>query len=385
MVWNECGLVSERTEFVRLACVEGVNFSELCQRFGVSRKTGYKWRKRYQEEGDQAMSDRSRRPVSSPSKTADEVEQQVLQIRDSHPAWGGRKIRKRMELLGVNELPSVSTVSAILNRHGRILPAESAKRQPLIRFERDQPNELWQVDFKGEFLMTGKSYCYPLTLLDDHSRFSLGIVACDNQKRLTVQEHFREVFGVYGLPEAIYVDNGNPWGGSHLMRHTRFTAWLMRHDVEVIHGRPHHPQGRGKLERFHRTLKLEALQDRSLKSLTAAQSCFDEWRDVYNLLRPHEALDLQTPSERYRVSDRRFTEKAGEFEYSDRYEVRRVNPVGQFSWRGSRYRISEAFQDHPIGLSATETDGVWEVSCCRFVVASLDERTGTITRHQPRG
>ena len=338
VVWNECGLVSERTEFVRLACVEGVNFSELCQRFGVSRKTGYKWRKRYQEEGDQAMSDRSRRPVSSPSKTADEVEQQVLQIRDSHPAWGGRKIRKRMELLGVNELPSVSTVSAILNRHGRILPAESAKRQPLIRFERDQPNELWQVDFKGEFLMTGKSYCYPLTLLDDHSRFSLGIVACDNQKRLTVQEHFREVFGVYGLPEAIYVDNGNPWGGSHLMRHTRFTAWLMRHDVEVIHGRPRHPQSRGKLERFHRTLKLEALQDRSLKSLTAAQSCFDEWRDVYNLLRPHEALDLQTPSERYRVSDRRFTEKAGEFEYSDRYEVRRVNPVGQFSWRGSRYR-----------------------------------------------
>lgn len=385
MGWKECDCVSERREFVRLASVEGVNFSELCRRFGVSRKTGYKWRKRYQEEGDQAMEDRSRRPTSSPLKTADEIEQQVLQLRDSHRAWGGRKIRKRMELQGVTGLPSVSTVSAILRRHGRILPAESLKRRPLGRFEREQPNDLWQVDFKGEFLMTGKSYCYPLTLLDDHSRFSLGIVACGNQKRLTVQEHFRKIFSVYGLPEAIYVDNGNPWGGSHLMRHTRFTAWLMRHDVEVIHGRPHHPQGRGKLERFHRTLKLEALQDRSLKSLTAAQSCFDAWREVYNLERPHEALDLQTPSANYQVSDRRFTEKTDEFEYSDRYEVRRVNPVGQFNWRGKQYRISEAFQDHPIGLSATATDGVWDVNCCRFVVARLDERTETITRHQPRG
>ena len=385
MGWKEFDRVSQREEFVRLAEADGVNFSRLCERFGISRKTGYKWRERHRACAEEPVVDRSRKPHRSPTQTPAEIEQKVLQIRDAHPAWGGLKIRKRLKVMGEKTLPSPSTIAAVLKRHDRISDAESAKRKPWTRFERERPNELWQVDFKGEFALNNKSYCYPLTLLDDHSRFSLGILACGNQTRQTVQSHFRNVFAIYGLPHAIYVDNGNPWGGSHLMRHTRFTAWLMRHDVEVIHGRPHHPQGRGKLERFHRTLKLEALQDRSLSTLAEAQECFDLWRDVYNLERPHGALDLETPSQRYQISERRFQEKTDPFEYSERYQTRRVNRVGQFRWKGKTYRISEAFQDHPIGLSGTQTDGVWDVSCCRFVVAQIDERTGEIRRHQPRG
>ncbi|WP_283435555.1 integrase core domain-containing protein [Neorhodopirellula lusitana] len=195
-----------------------------------------------------------------------------------------------------------------------------------------------------------------------------------------------KIFGIYGLPRAIYVDNGNPWANaSNKHRHTRFSAWLLRHDVDVIFGRPYHPQGRGKLERFHRTLKLEVLQGRSMTSLQEAQGHFDPWREVYNLERPHEALDLGTPAEHYRVSEREFVEQKEEYQYSDRYQIRRVNPVGQFRFRGQVYRVREAFQDQPIGLSETQTEGVWDVTYCRFVVASLNIRTGTIERHQPRG
>lgn len=386
MAWKECDRMSQREEFTALAVVPGANFSELCRRFGISRKTGYKWRRRYQANPDAPLSDRSRRPTRSPGKTSDLVEQRVLEIRDAHPAWGGRKIRKRMQNLGDSEVPSASTIAAIVKRHGRVSPQESQKRRAFCRFQRATANELWQVDFKGEFKLLNKKYCHPLTVLDDHSRFSLGIAACGNQRRQTVQSHFRKIFGIYGLPDSIYVDNGNPWASSsNALRYTRFSAWLLRHGVEVIFGRPYHPQGRGKLERFHRTLKLEVLQGRSLKNLKEAQACFDPWRDVYNLQRPHEALDLATPAEHYQVSPRKFVEQRGVFEYNDRFEVRRANRVGQFGFGGHTYRISEAFRDQPIGLSATKEDGVWDVWYCRFVVGRLNQRTQKIERHQPRG
>jgi transposase InsO family protein len=386
MVWKDCDPLSQRLEFVVLATAEGANITQLCRRFGVSRKTGYKWCQRYRAGGVEAMSDRSRRPVESPSKTCGFVEEKVLEIRDAHPAWGSRKIRKRLQLANVRPIPAASTITAILHRHGRISSEESGKHRAFGSFEREQPNELWQVDFKGEFKLSDKSYCFPLTVLDDHSRYSLAVIACSNQQRQTVQDHFRDVFRVYGLPRAIYVDNGNPWSnGHHGMRHTRFSAWLMRHDVDVIHGRPYHPQGRGKIERFHRTLKLEALQGHCFDTLEEVQSRFDPWRESYNLDRPHESLELETPSTRYRVSEREFHEQTGAFEYSDRYEVRKTNRSGQLKFRGHAYRISEAFIDEPIGLSPTSEDGLWDVWYCRFVVGRLDERTGLIERHQPRG
>ena len=216
MGWKEFDRVSQREEFVRLAEADGVNFSRLCERFGISRKTGYKWRERHRACAEEPLVDRSRKPHRSPTQTPAEIEQKVLQIRDAHPAWGGLKIRKRLKVMGEKTLPSPSTIAAVLKRHDRISDAESAKRKPWTRFERERPNELWQVDFKGEFALNNKSYCYPLTLLDDHSRFSLGILACGNQTRQTVQSHFRNVFAIYGLPHAIYVDNGNPWGGKSL-------------------------------------------------------------------------------------------------------------------------------------------------------------------------
>ena len=376
MSWKESDRVSERLEFVRLASVEGANISALCGRFGVSRKTGYKWIARFRSEGKEGLSDLSRRPNHSPAQTDAEVERVVVQLRQQHPTWGGRTLRKRLEVLGHQDLPSASSITRILHRHNLISRDDSNKHKSFESFERNEPNALWQIDFKGDFPMSCGRRCYPLTLIDDHSRFSLGIYACGNQRRSTVQRHFREVFDRYGIPRAIYVDNGNPWGTSgSRTRHSRLSVWLMRQDIDVIHGRPYHPEGRGKIERFHRTLSQEVLQDRRIATLTEAQSIFDPWRSMYNQERPHHALGLDVPASRYRISDRSFEEVSGKFHYSDRFETRRIHKTtGQFRFQGSVYRISEAFSGQSIGLSPTLVDGVWDIYFCRFLIGRLDHR-----------
>ena len=381
MCWKESDRVSERFEFVRLASVDGANISLLCVRFGISRKTGYKWLKRWKLEGKSGLVDRSRRPANSPNRSSASIEEAVVSLRHKAPAWGGRTLRRRLENLGHTDVPSASSITRILHRHGLISAEDSEKRRAFKSFERSQPNDLWQIDFKGDFQMTCGKRCYPLTLLDDHSRYSLGIIACDNQKQVTAKSHFRRVFQKYGIPRAIYVDNGNPWGTSgQRTRHSRLSAWLMRQDIEVIHGRPYHPQGRGKLERFHRTLKREVLQDRRLSNLAEAQKAFDPWRTIYNHERPHQGIDLEVPISRYRPSERSFQEVNDHFQYSDRFEVRRLHKsTAQFSFQGKVYRLAEAFLDQPIGLCPTEQDGVWDIYYCRFRIAQLDQAADKIT------
>ncbi len=378
MAWKESDAVSLREEFVQLASQDGANVRELCRRYGVSPKTGYKWLRRWREEGSGGLVDRSRRPVCSPRKTCASLEEQVLEIRRAHPAWGGRKIRRRLSDLG-HSPPAASTITAILHRHGCISAEDSTRSRAYGSFERPAANDLWQVDFKGEFALAGGANCFPLTILDDHSRFSLGVFACANQKRVTVQTHFREVFALYGLPRAIYVDNGNPWGtkGSST-RHTQFTVWLMRHDVQVIHGQPYYPQGRGKLERFHRTLNLETIQGRQFTGLGEVQSRFDDWRSIYNLERPHEALELATPISRYQPSLRRF-QKPAAFAYSQRFETRQVGRSGQFSFGGVVYKISEAFRGEQIGLAPKIDASQWEVYYRGYRIGQLDRQSGKVS------
>jgi transposase InsO family protein len=305
----------------------------------------------------------------------------ILQVRDEHPCWGGRKIRRRLQDVGETEVPAASTITAILHRHGRIDPEESQKRHPLTRFEREQPNELWQMDFKGEFRLTNGHYCYPLTVLDDHSRYSLVLQACENQRRQTVQTHLTRAFQRYGLPHAMLMDNGSPWAAPHVRGgHTRLTVWLMDLDVGVLHGRPHHPQTQGKEERFHRTLLQEVLQGRHFTDLSETQSRFDPWRQTYNQVRPHEALALGVPASRYRVSERSYREEllALEFEYDVSFTVRRVRREGRIRLHGKDYFVGGAFGGRAVGLRPTPDDGQWDVCYRTFPVATLDERTGRV-------
>ena len=314
MPWKECSAVSCREEFVGLAQCELANVSELCVRFGISRKTGYKWLGRYKDAGVSGLLDRSRRPQGSPGRTPEAVEGRVLAIRGEHPAWGGRKIR-RVLLNGRHKgVPSASTVTAILRRHGLIDEAASNQRKAWNRFEHERPNDLWQMDFKGHFAMD-RGRCHPLTILDDHSRYCVGLQACGNEQTGTVHDRLTSVFRCYGLPRRMLMDNGSPWGSDPDHPWTPLTAWLLRLGVSVSHGRPYHPQTQGKDERFHRTLKAEVLNGRFFEDLPACQSAFDDWRETYNVRRPHEALALNTPTTRYAVSPRPFPEALPPIEY----------------------------------------------------------------------
>ena len=209
MPWEEVSVMSQRSEFVELSQREGVQVRELCRRFGISPTTGYKWLERRRVGGEAALADLSRRPHSSPRRTGPEIEEMVLKVRDAHPAWGGRKLRAWLSARGHELLPSPSTITAILRRHGRIDPSEGAKHRAWQRFERPEPNQLWQMDFKGHFALTD-GRCHPLTVLDDHSRFSLGLEACGDETTQTVRHRLTNIFRRYGLPERMVMDNGAP-------------------------------------------------------------------------------------------------------------------------------------------------------------------------------
>ena len=200
MPWEEVSVMSQRKEFVRLAQGEDANLRELCRGFGISPMTGYKWLERFRIGGEDGLIDLTRRPRHSPGRTGFEVEEMVLKVRDAHPAWGGRKLRAWLSARGYGLLPSPSTITAILRRHGRIDPSEGAKHRAWQRFERPEPNQLWQMDFKGHFAMLGDR-CHPLTVLDDPSRFSLGLEACGDERTQTVRQRLTKIFRRYGLPE----------------------------------------------------------------------------------------------------------------------------------------------------------------------------------------
>ena len=373
MPWEEVSVMSQRKEFVKLVQVEGANVRELCQRFGISPTTGYKWLSRFRGGGEAGLADLPRRPYCSPRRTTDEIEDLVLKARDGHPAWGGRKLQAWLSAKGHGLLPSPSTITAILRRHGRIEPAEGAKHRAWQRFEHPEPNQLWQMDFKGHFPLIERR-CHPLTVLDDHSRFSLGLEACGDERTETVRQRLIKIFRRYGLPERMVMDNGSPWGHDADHRHTLLTVWLLRLGIEVSHGRPRHPQTQGKDERFHRTLVAEVLQGTTFKDLKHCQVAFDSWRGVYNLERPHQALGMATPASRYRVSHRPFPEQLPRVEYGPEDQVRWVQDQGRVSWKGRKVKISTAFKGLQVAIRPTSTDGLWDLFFMTNKLCQIDLR-----------
>jgi transposase InsO family protein len=375
MPWRELSVYAQREEFVRLALVPGSNKSELCRRFGVSRDTGYKWLGRYAAaEGQGGLEDRSRRPHASPDRTPDAIETEVLRIRaDSNGAWGGRKIAAALRRAGKRAVPAASTITAILRRHGQLGARADEHPGPWQRFERAQPNELWQMDFKGHFALP-QGRCHPLTVLDDHSRYALGLEACADEQETSVRARLVAIFHRYGLPFAMIMDNGSPWGEGGRGGHTVLTAWLMRLGIHVGHGRPYHPQTCGKDERFHRSLKAEVLAGRAFRDLDHCQRAFDQWRLVYNHQRPHEALAMAVPAERYRVSPRPFPERLPPIEYAPGDIVRRVHDGGRIRFRGRPIRVGKAFVGQIIALRPRPRDGVFAVHYCAQHVGEIDLR-----------
>ena len=374
MPWMELSIMSQRLEFIMLATAEGGNIAELCRRFGISRKTGYKWIGRFERAGPEDLADRSRRPHRSPRRTPKATERLVLELRRKHPVWGGRKIHFRLRDLGYRSLPVPSTITEILRRHGQLDERESAKRQPFKRFEHERPNDLWQMDFKGDFELR-RGRCHPLTVLDDHSRFSVGLQACGNEQGTTVQQRLTEIFRRYGLPRRMLMDNGSPWGSDEKHRHTPLTVWLIRLGIGVTHSRPYHPQTQGKDERFHRTMKAEVLAGREFLDLHHCQVHFDRWRQLYNFERPHDSLGMNVPASRYRVSDRPYLDRLPGIEYGPDDIVRKVQQGGDFRYRGHLCKVSKAFLGQRIALRPTTCEGVLDVYFCQEHLGRLNLRT----------
>jgi transposase InsO family protein len=358
-------------ELVMLIRQKQNNLSELCRRFGISRKTAYKWLRRQAEHGREGLADRSRRPLNSPYRTAPVLEQQIVALRQKHPAWGARKLRRRLQDQGNDLLPAPSTVSAILRRRGLLAAAGEPVVRPWQRFERAQPNELWQMDFKGH-VPCQDGRCHPLTVLDDHSRYALVLAACADQRGATVQAVLTDTFRRHGLPWQMLMDNGSPWGDEG-NAFTWLTVWLMRLGIQVSHGRPYHPQTQGKEERFHRTLKAELLGTELNWPLAQCQRPFDQWRHVYNHERPHEALGLKVPARHYRLSARTFPEQLPPVEYGPDDQVRRVQNGGWISFHGRDHRLSKALHGQPVVLRATaQQDGDYTILFFRQIIGHLN-------------
>lgn len=369
MPWREVSKMDERREFVQLAMQEGANRRELCRRFGIHPDTGYKWLAR--ASANVELADQSRRPHSSPGRTAAAIEQQVLTVRDAHPAWGARKIVRYLERDSI-ACPVRSTVHDILRRHGRII-VSGAGPQAWQRFEKPAPNLLWQMDFKGHVPLSGGGRCHPLTIIDDHSRYAVALEACANEQAATVQSRLERVFRRYGLPEAFFVDNGTPWGDASGQRWTRLGVWLLKLGIAVLHSRPYHPQSRGKSERFHRTLKAEVLALRRFRDLAEMQRALDLWRTVYNLDRPHQALDQQVPASRYRQSLRTMPGRLPAIEYDHGEIVRRVGITKAYiSFKGRLWKVPEAFCGETLAIRPRGADGQYTVCFGAYEVANIN-------------
>jgi transposase InsO family protein len=359
---------ASREELCKLALREGANRRELCRRFKVEPRILYKWLERYRTNGPAGLTDRSRRPHRSPSRTEPEMEAAVLAVRRENPMWGGRKIAASLRRQSLPS-PSPSTITEILRRHGE--PMTTAGQKAWKRFEHAEPNALWQMDFKGDVAFGG-GRLHPLTVVDDHSRYAVTLQAADNQRRQTVQNAMRTAFERYGLPEIILTDNGPPWGDTGERWLTRFGVWLIEHGVAPWHSPPCHPQSHGKNERFNRTLKHELLDRRAFDDLDQAQRAFDAWRHRYNHHRPHEALGLAVPAERYRPSPRTFKPTVEPFHYGADDVVRSVDVNGRVSFETRRLKASKALVGKHIAIRPTDRDGVFHLVFRHVTVKSID-------------
>lgn len=342
MPWKEIDVMSQRIEFVVRVLRGELSISELCREYGVSRSTGHKWLRRYLQAGClQGLEERSRRPRSSPSQTPPDIEERVVELRKKH-GWAGKKLSCLLMREGISLSPS--TVDRIIKRKG-LVRKDKSSRPATKRFERPCPNELWQMDFKGKYLLRGGDLSYPLSLLDDHSRFSPGLFALSHPDKESVHASLIGAFEQYGLPDAILCDHGTPWWSTtsgHGL--TSLAVELIKQGIDLIHGGFAHPQTQGKVERFHRTLG-ETMAHRGIPhDVAGLNDAFDEFRYEYNEIRPHESLNLEVPATRYSPSPRTYQVDPPEWVYPENSLVRTVDSGGFLSLKNGRYFVSEALR-----------------------------------------
>lgn len=372
MPWMERRVEMLREQFVNECLKDDRNISALCREYGISRKTGYKWIKRYKESG--CLEDRSKRPKRTSTKTDEKTENLIIEVRQERPGWGARKIHAYLSRKGEN-MPCIRTVNNILKRNGLISHEASQARRPFKRFEREHNNDLWQADFKGDILMADGNKCYPLGIIDDHSRYALLIEPKHNQK--DVLQNFVQAFRRFGLPKSILTDNGASFSG---FKHgyTQFERALMDQDILPIHGRVYHPQTQGKIERFYRSMSDELLKFHPLQNFKDAIETLEQWRIEYNDERPHEALGDRCPAQIYRPSQRPYQEKVLPYQYDSQYRMYRINNWGYVRFAHHQVFVSATFRDTHVQLIPCEVEDLVLVCYRNFVIEKIDLISGEV-------
>ena len=370
MPWKEKSVELMREEFVKQVLSKEKSKSELCREYGISRPTGDKWLNRFLQ-GDN-LSDKSRAPFKTANKTPEAMEQFIVEYRKKYPAIGAVKIHRMLQDEGYSDIPCASTINGIFKRNGLISREASLAATPHKRFQKEKPNEMWQADFKGDFLMQNKQRCFPLNIIDDCTRFNLCCKPLPNVRLETVKPIMENIFCEYGLPFSFLCDNGHPWGSSQGLGFSSFEVWLMELGVLTLHGRILHPQTQGKEESFNGSMKRELLKYSEINDFYDAENKFNEYRDFFNNKRPHHALNLDTPSKHYTKSLIEYNPIIPKWEYPDNLKIHKVKPTGFFSYKNRSYFLSEAFAGKEIAIRESSKNGCINLYYRQFIIAQLN-------------
>jgi putative transposase len=379
MPWQECRKVDERLRFVA-RILEGEKMAGLCREFGISRQTGYKIYSRYKGYGLIGLTDRSRRPYRQANRLPFQVETLIVQLKKEHPSWGAPKIREKLRRLHSDlSLPAISTVHAVLDRHGLVSRGRvrsAFKSQGTSLSAPTQPNDLWCADYKGEFMLTDRRYCYPLTITDFASRYLLCCEALEATRSLDAFSVFERTFKDFGLPRAIRTDNGTPFAStSAFFGLSKLSVWWLRLGIGLERIRPGHPEQNGRHERMHLTLKKEATKPAGANFLQQ-QAKFDRFVDVYNQERPHQALNMKYPAECYRSSPRPYT-GLPELEYPFHDRTLTVTQCGRLCFGTRKINLSQAFAGQCVGVKEV-AEKIWMISFMHYDLGFFDHQSGRV-------
>ena len=378
MPWKECSVMDEKLKFIA-RLLDGESMASLCREFSISRKTGYKIWTRYQASGLEALSDRSRRPYKQANRLPFQIEKLILQLKDEKPNWGAPKIRELFVKRHPGILvPAKSTVHAVLERHGLVTKRKRRRHRAqgtTLSYSQD-PNGLWCADYKGEFMMGNSKYCYPLTISDFSSRYLLACDALETTKEDFAFTVFENTFKEYGLPQAIRTDNGVPFASAHaLFGLSKLSVWWLRLGIELERITPGHPEQNGRHERMHLTLKRETTKPAG-RNLLQQQEKFDAFKQEYNHERPHQALDMKTPSTLYKASPRLY-EGLPEVEYPFHDRTITVTSCGRICMDRRKINFSKVFSGQRVGVRQVD-DKIWLVSFMSYDLGYFDEETNRV-------
>ena len=375
MPWKAICPMDERMSFLTQVNESDESFAALCRRYGISRKTGYKWCDRYEEQGPRGLLDRQPLALTHPHRVADERVDVIVSLRKEHPYWGPKKLLAWLEQHRPDQAwPAASTMGDVLQRNGLIRPRRRRVRAPMSvdpLAPTHQCNDTWCVDFKGHFALGDKTRCYPLTLTDQHSRYLLKCEGMTEPKFSPVQKQFELAFREYGLPQRIRSDNGPPFASVGLGGLSQLSVWWIQLGIVPERIEPGQPQQNGRHERMHKTLKEETANPPAA-SPVEQQRVFDRFRHVFNDERPHEALGQRTPASRYCTSHRAWPDKPRSPAYPDSMKVRRVDTSGRLSFKGI-HKLSTVLAEEPVGLEPIDED-TWELYYGPVLLAEIHIR-----------